>query len=87
MRMGNSGMENTTSRTIRLNGLTVTFEVGERGYILRSLSNHSGTTASITIPLHDNRMTQYTLRPFQKMVVYPPVGVAEDTIASFTASI
>ncbi len=75
-------MENTTSRTIRLNGLTVTFEAGEQGYILRSLSNHTGATASITIPLNDNRTTRYTLRPFQKMVVYPPVMMAGDMLAS-----
>lgn len=61
--------------TIQMNGITATFEARADGYFLRSLSNQTGVTASITIPLVDNRTTQYTLRPFQKMVVYPPVGV------------
>jgi len=76
-------METNTCRIIRFNGLIATLEVKDGGYLLRTLSNQTGATTSITIPLDDNRTTQYTLRPFQKLVIYPPVGV---TGKIFTAS-
>ncbi len=63
--------------TRRIDGVTATFEIRE-GHcaLLRTLSNRTGTTTAVTIPLDDNQTTRYTLRPFQKLVVYPPVGVA-----------
>ena len=75
-------METNTCRIIRFNGLTATLEVKDGGYLLRTLSNQTGTTAAITIPLDDNQTTRYTLRPFQKLVIYPPVAALGTAIFS-----
>lgn len=63
--------------TIRLGGVTATCEIrpGHACYLLRSLSNSKSQPTTVEVRLLNEQVKRFSLLPFQKLVIYPPLVV------------
>lgn len=72
----------------RLGGVAAAFEerASEQCCLLLTLANARSTSATIVIELRDGSETWLALRPFEKLLVYPPLVVArtaQDVVDAF----